>query len=110
LDSGLRFKNFYLEVQRLQRAALAADAFIGTVKGDDNGFAADPSAQHVLVHLVLRAEAVYLWWITRVEAARGKGDLHLDLADLPKLYDDVPGDDSNSALNEALEELQPEQA
>jgi hypothetical protein len=43
----------------------------------------------MMVHLVLRAEAVYLWWITRIEAARERGgSVSLDLADLPKIFED----------------------
>jgi hypothetical protein len=48
---------------------------------------ADPSAQ-VIVHLVLRADAICNFWIEPIETARRDGvSVQLDLAQSPKLRD-----------------------
>lgn len=78
--TGLRFKHFYQEVWRFARVITAADEWIGTVNFETN-----PSAR-VIVHLVLRAQAIVNFWTEHVEAARERGnEVEINLAELPQL-------------------------
>jgi hypothetical protein len=79
-QTDLRFKHFYQEVKRFKRVILAADAWIGKTNLE-----ADPSAM-VIVHLVLRAEAICNFRIEAVEAAReDDGGIDIDMTKLPTL-------------------------
>ena len=53
-----------------------------------NNFEADPSAL-ILVTMCVRADAIFMFWITTVLGARELGDgVNIDLADVPTFYDE----------------------
>jgi len=86
-QSPARFRKITVELNHFHQAALAADTYLGKVKGENDGFGADRSAV-LLIEMCSRADAIYFWWYDRINLVNETGQpVTFDLAECPTFFD-----------------------